>query len=621
MPDGRKYVGEFDDGVRSGQGLMTFPDGTKYIGSWQNDKPHGQGKLSLINKYEYKGEFKNGVRHGQGTLVTVDGKRYEGQWENDVPQGQGKITYADGAGYSGQFVNGRRHGEGEATFADGRSYTGQWSDDSPNGQGTMAYKNGEQYTGEFMNGRREGKGTTVTSDGSKYLGQWQDDVLIRKEEVITDKEQEIAQEELSAAEDSMAADVAVVEEEAAIMQEADVAVVEEEAAIMQEADVIKEPVRETQTVSVDETLEIEREGFVSVKNNGVYVRTGPSSEYRITRSVNRGHPFETLDRQGDWSHVQDYLGRDGWIHNSLLENNDSVVVTASKANLRSGPGINNPVIDQIDYGKVLQIMNIDNDWYKVAALDGTVGWLSRELIWPAGQITGELQAILSPKEEAIEKVESVEQETVVESVQEVSEKESVITQIQPDEPLLEKKIEQVAIIEPPAEPAEKITVEEKIVVEMKPIEEQAVTVQQEDDKIADIIRTKAEVDQESYASVTSKGKGANIRSEPSLSAEVLRAVPTGYPLMIIERQGDWVLVEDFRQRQGWVYVSLLTDNVTVVVSVGKANLRSGPNLGDEIVAKIDYGMPMLVEEAKESWVKVMNTEGVIGWLHKDVVWP
>lgn len=41
LQDGRRYVGEFKDGIRSGRGLMTFPDGTKYLGDWQNDKPYG----------------------------------------------------------------------------------------------------------------------------------------------------------------------------------------------------------------------------------------------------------------------------------------------------------------------------------------------------------------------------------------------------------------------------------------------------------------------------------------------------------------------------------------------------------------------------------------------------
>ena len=124
-----------------------------------------------------------------------------------------------------------------------------------------------------------------------------------------------------------------------------------------------------------------------------------------------------------------------------------------------------------------------------------------------------------------------------------------------------------------------------------------------------------------YVSVSQNGRGANIRSEPSLAAEVLRSIPPGFPLAIVERQGDWVLVEDFRERRGWVYSTLLSDPGTVVIKVGKGNLRSGPSLTDEIIAKLDYGTVMFLDETRGEWVQVSNPEGLVGWLHNEVIWP
>jgi SH3-like domain-containing protein len=92
-------------------------------------------------------------------------------------------------------------------------------------------------------------------------------------------------------------------------------------------------------------------------------------------------------------------------------------------------------------------------------------------------------------------------------------------------------------------------------------------------------------------------------------------------MVVLERQGDWALVEDFRERQGWVYSTLLTDLGTVVIKVGKGNLRSGPNLTEDIVSKLDYSIVMFVDEKRGDWIKVSNPEGLVGWLHHDVVWP
>jgi hypothetical protein len=35
-PDGRKYVGEFKDGARTGQGTMTYPDGRTVTGEFKD---------------------------------------------------------------------------------------------------------------------------------------------------------------------------------------------------------------------------------------------------------------------------------------------------------------------------------------------------------------------------------------------------------------------------------------------------------------------------------------------------------------------------------------------------------------------------------------------------------
>ena len=40
--NGDKYVGEYKDGYRSGQGTYTMADGTVYKGLWENDEFLGE---------------------------------------------------------------------------------------------------------------------------------------------------------------------------------------------------------------------------------------------------------------------------------------------------------------------------------------------------------------------------------------------------------------------------------------------------------------------------------------------------------------------------------------------------------------------------------------------------
>ena len=121
-----------------------------------------------------------------------------------------------------------------------------------------------------------------------------------------------------------------------------------------------------------------------------------------------------------------------------------------------------------------------------------------------------------------------------------------------------------------------------------------------------------------YASIS---KGANIRSDPSLTSEVLRTVPSGYPVAVLEQQEDWFLVQDFRERKGWVYESLLIEPETVIMKVYKGNLRSGPSLKDDVIVQLDHGTVVSVVETRGDWLRVSDSGNLTGWLHRKVIWP
>ena len=46
---GEKYVGEWKDDVRNGNGTFTDDNGRKYVGQWKNDKKHGDGTFTWAN--------------------------------------------------------------------------------------------------------------------------------------------------------------------------------------------------------------------------------------------------------------------------------------------------------------------------------------------------------------------------------------------------------------------------------------------------------------------------------------------------------------------------------------------------------------------------------------------
>ena len=81
-PDGNykyKYVGEFKDGKKHGQGTMTSQE-AEYVGEWKDGRGTDK-ELILLLFGTYVGEWKDGKEHGQGTQTNSRGG-YVGEWKD-----------------------------------------------------------------------------------------------------------------------------------------------------------------------------------------------------------------------------------------------------------------------------------------------------------------------------------------------------------------------------------------------------------------------------------------------------------------------------------------------------------------------------------------------------------
>ena len=94
---GDKYVGEYREGKKDGQGIFTFSDGEKYDGEWKNDKRNGIGKNVWANGSMYIGEWKSNKQNGFGTFSFANGDRDVGQWIDNKLNGDAVQYYSDGS--------------------------------------------------------------------------------------------------------------------------------------------------------------------------------------------------------------------------------------------------------------------------------------------------------------------------------------------------------------------------------------------------------------------------------------------------------------------------------------------------------------------------------------------
>ncbi len=64
---------------------------------------------------------------------------------------------------------------------------------------------------------------------------------------------------------------------------------------------------------------------------------------------------------------------------------------------------------------------------------------------------------------------------------------------------------------------------------------------------------------------------------------------------------------------------LRSNGETRVVSVSKANLRKGPGLDYEVIGQVIFGTVLVQVELSDKWSKIETQDGVVGWIHRDLI--
>eukprot|EP00741_Cyanophora_paradoxa_P025073 tig00000342_g24201.t1 len=197
-PNGGKYKGQMEDGIRGGTGTQIYPDGGKYEGSWHEDVRHGDGKQTYGTNAEsmadvmanragksasgvdptratqnavYVGKWDKHKRHGWGSMQYGNGDLYEGYWREDVRHGTGTVVYVEGGRYDGEFVDNRKEGIGAMRYPDGSEYEGDWKDNKRHGWGVMVMKAaGSRYEGMWFENAMHGRGIWRGPDNAEYIG-------------------------------------------------------------------------------------------------------------------------------------------------------------------------------------------------------------------------------------------------------------------------------------------------------------------------------------------------------------------------------------------------------------------------------------------------------------------
>ena len=129
-------------------------------------------------------------------------------------------------------------------------------------------------------------------------------------------------------------------------------------------------------VSADENIV-----FLTLKNNEVNLRQGPSFEYPIKLTYNKKYlPVEILDKSETWRKIKDFENNSGWIHVSQLSKKETAINIKKYSVIYKKPTIYSKPLVKLEIGRLVLIKKCQFKWCKVTSGEYK-GWIFKNYLW------------------------------------------------------------------------------------------------------------------------------------------------------------------------------------------------------------------------------------------------
>jgi len=132
---------------------------------------------------------------------------------------------------------------------------------------------------------------------------------------------------------------------------------------------------------VSTSLASENKNFLSLKNNEVNLRQGPSFEYPIKLVYKKKYlPVIVLDKTDTWRQIKDIENNFGWIHISQLSKRKSGINIKENSIIYKKPTIYSKPVAKLEMGRLVLIEKCKKKWCKITS-GGFHGWIDKSSLW------------------------------------------------------------------------------------------------------------------------------------------------------------------------------------------------------------------------------------------------
>jgi len=121
--------------------------------------------------------------------------------------------------------------------------------------------------------------------------------------------------------------------------------------------------------------------FLSLKNNKVNLRQGPSFEHPIKFIYKKKYlPVAVLDKSETWRKILDFENNTGWIHVALLSKKKSAINIKNNSVLYKKPTIYSKPLAKLEIGRLVLIEKCKVKWCKIKSGKFS-GWIFKKSLW------------------------------------------------------------------------------------------------------------------------------------------------------------------------------------------------------------------------------------------------
>ena len=126
---------------------------------------------------------------------------------------------------------------------------------------------------------------------------------------------------------------------------------------------------------------IAEEYFLTLRNDKVNLRQGPSFEYPVKLFYKKKFlPVVVQDKFDNFRKIRDHENNTGWVHISQLSKKKAALTLDDDQLIFSKPTIYSKPLAILKKGRLCKIHKCKDEWCKIS-VDKYKGWVKKDILW------------------------------------------------------------------------------------------------------------------------------------------------------------------------------------------------------------------------------------------------